>query len=113
MPSRAWGRRGRRYAAVMALILPLLAGADPLLDFGLFDVPPPAQRVLSAPVVSWLVRPDAEHFCVTAPAKDGYVQRAEGCVYWQLNPARCTIVTTASTTHSQLGHLFLRCLKAR
>lgn len=109
----AWLRHGRVCAGGLLLGLPLLAGADPLLDFSLFDVPPSAQRVLSAPVVSWLVQPDAERFCATVLAKDGYAQRPEGCVYWQLNPARCTIVTTASTTHSQLGHLFLHCLKAR
>ena len=109
MSLRTWLRR----AGCLVLGLPLLAGADPLLDFGVFDVPPGTQRVQSAPVVSWLVQPDAEHVCATARPKDGFASRQEGCVYWQLNPARCTIVTTASTTHSQLGHLFLHCVKGK
>ncbi len=111
----AWLRRvGRRvWAGGLVACLPLLAGADPLLDFGLFDVPPGAQRVQSAPVVTWQVQPEAEHFCATVQPKDGFASRREGCVYWQLNPAKCTIVTTASTTHSQLGHLFLHCLKGK
>lgn len=113
MPWRAWLRHGRAWAGGLALGLPVLAAADPLLDFSLFEVPASAQRVQSAPVVSWLIQPDAERFCSTVVAKDGYAQRTEGCVYWQLHPARCTIVTTASTTHSQLGHLFLHCLKAK
>lgn len=113
MSVRTWGRHGRVCAGGLVLGLPLLVAADPLLDFALIDVSPSTQRVQSAPVVSWLIQSDAERFCATVPAKDGHAQRPEGCVYWQLNPARCTIVTTASTTHSQLGHLFLHCLKAK
>jgi len=87
--------------------------ADPLLDFAMFSVPAPAQLAIKAPVVSWLVRQDAESYCAQAFPKDGYASRSEGCVYWQLAAGKCTVVTTSSTTHSQLGHLFLRCLQGK
>lgn len=94
--------------------LPLgYAQADPLLDFSMFSVPDPSQMAIKAPVTSWLVRPDAEDYCASAGPKDGHVSRPEGCVYWQLAAGKCTIVTTASTTHSQLGHLFLHCLRGK
>ena len=102
-----------RCAGCLVVSLPWLALADPLLDFGMVDVAPGAQRVQSAPVVSWQVQANAEHFCAAVQPKDGFASRREGCVYWQRNPARCTIVTTASTTHSQLGHLFWHCLKGQ
>lgn len=90
-----------------------LANADPLLDFSLFSPPEDAQRRLSEPVVSWLVKPNATTFCQQAQPKDGFVSRPDGCVFWQIQASRCTIVTTGHTTHSQLGHLFVHCLQAR
>lgn len=87
--------------------------ADPLLDFNLFDVPPQSQLVMKAPVVRWQVRPDAETACTQANPKDGHVNRREGCVHWHLASNVCTLVTTSSTTHSQLGHLFLHCLQGK
>jgi hypothetical protein len=89
------------------------ATADPLLDFTLFSPPELSQRRLPEPEVSWLVKPNATSFCQHAQPKDGFVSRPEGCVYWQLQASRCTIVTTGQTTHSQLGHLFVHCLQAR
>ena len=32
---------------------------------------------------------------------------------WHLASKQCTLVTTADTTHSVLGHLFLACLTGR
>ena len=98
---------------LLVVALPLQAWADPLLDFSLFQVPPSAQRVQSAPVVSWLVRADAEQFCQSAQPKDGYVSRQGGCVSWELRSCKCTIVTTSATTHSVLGHLMLHCLQGK
>ena len=89
------------------------AAADPLLDFSLFSPPEVSQRRVPEPEVSWLVRPNASNFCQQAQPKDGFVSRPEGCVYWQAQASRCTIVTTAHTTHSQLGHLFMHCLQGR
>jgi hypothetical protein len=89
------------------------AMADRLLDFSLFKPPEVSQRVIVEPVVSWLVHPQASGFCQHAGPKDGFVSRPEGCVYWQTQASRCTIVTTGQTTHSQLGHLFVHCLQAR
>jgi hypothetical protein len=89
------------------------AMADGLLDFSMFSPPEFSKRRVAEPEVSWLVRPNASSFCQQAQPKDGFVSRPEGCVYWQLHASRCTIVTTAQTTHSQLGHLFVHCLQAR
>jgi hypothetical protein len=89
------------------------AMADRLLDFSVFKPPEVAQRRIAEPVVSWLVHPQASGFCQHAGPKDGFVSRLEGCVYWQTQASRCTIVTTGQTTHSQLGHLFVHCLQAR
>lgn len=89
------------------------AMADPLLDFSLFKPPEASQRQLVEPVVSWLVKSNASAYCQQVQAKDGFVSRPEGCAYWQLKTAQCTIVTTSQTTHSQLGHLFVHCLQAR
>lgn len=89
------------------------AMADRLLDFSLFNPPEVSQRRIAEPVVSWLVNPQPSGFCQQAGPKDGFVSRPEGCVYWQLQASRCTIVTTEQTTHSQLGHLFVHCLQAR
>jgi hypothetical protein len=86
--------------------------ADPLLDFTMFNPPPAAQRKIAEPVVSWVVRADPKVFCDAAQPRDGMAVRPEGCVVWQRKDSRCTIVTTERTTHSQLGHLFLLCLKA-
>lgn len=84
-----------------------------MLDFSLFDVPPQTQLVMKNPVVRWLVRPDAETACAQASPKDGYASRREGCVYWHLASNACTLVTSSYTTHSQLGHLFLHCLRGK
>lgn len=87
-----------------------LAAADPLLDFRMFKAPEATQRMIREPTVAWLVRPQAELYCRTVEPKDGFFSRPEGCVYWQVKTARCTIVTESPTTHSQLGHLLLHCM---
>jgi hypothetical protein len=89
------------------------AAADPMLDFTLFSPPEVSKRRIPEPELSWLVRPNASNFCQQAQPKDGFVSRPEGCVYWQIQASRCTIVTTGQTTHSQLGHLFVHCLQGR
>lgn len=89
------------------------AMGDPLLDFAMFTPPETAQRKLPDPVVSWLVKPNASAYCQHVQMKDGYVTRPEGCVFWQIQASRCTIVTTGNTTHSLLGHLFVHCLQTR
>lgn len=88
------------------------ANADALLDFTMFTPPPPAQRKIAEPVMGWVVRADPKAFCDAAQPKDGMAVRPEGCVVWQRKDSRCTIATTERTTHSQLGHLFLLCMKA-
>jgi hypothetical protein len=106
-----------KFASLALLSCAILAAkpamADRLLDFSLFKPPEVSQRVIVEPVVSWLVHPQASGFCQHAGPKDGFVSRPEGCVYWQKQGSRCTIVTTGQTTHSQLGHLFVHCLQAR
>ena len=86
------------------------AYADDLLDFTMFNPPPAAQRKIVEPVVSWLVKHNAQTYCAQAQPKDGYHARPEGCVYWHVQSSSCTIVTTNNTTHSQLGHLLVHCM---
>ncbi len=98
------------------MVAALCAGpamADPLMDFTLVSPPEASQRKMAEPLVSWLIRPSPEAFCAQASPKDGSARRPEGCAYWHLASARCTIVTTSQTSHSQLGHLFLHCLQGR
>ena len=103
-----------RQRFVLAMGCVLLTGAsaqtDPLLDFRYFQAPQNAQSPL---VVRWLVRSDAQNYCQAVSHKEGYASRSEGCSYWVVGQGQCTVVTTDSTTHSQLGHLYLSCLNAR
>jgi hypothetical protein len=85
---------------------------DSLLDFSLV-MPPQGEKIkLVQPVVSWLVRDDAPQYCEKVPDQDGFSVWREGCVYWSKSKPSCTIVTTAQTTHSQMGRLFLYCMHA-
>lgn len=86
-----------------------LAQADPLLDFGVFTAP--TQRAIAEPVVSWLVHPRPQEYCRTTSPRDGSMAWRDACVVWHKATSRCTIVTPSSTSHSQLGHLFLHCIK--
>ena len=106
-------RNGWKILLLSAALAGSPAMADRLLDFSLFNPPEVSQRRIAEPVVSWLVNPQPSSFCQQSGPKDGFVIRPEGCVYWQLQASRCTIVTTEQTTHSQLGHLFVHCLQAR
>jgi len=109
-------RFGQEFAVLLAgavLTLRPCYAADPLLDFRTFIAPDVSQRVIREPLVSWLVLPQAESHCANAQPKDGYVSMNGACVYWRVNTSHCTIVTESSTTHSQLGHLLLHCLRAK
>jgi hypothetical protein len=107
----------QRLLAACGLGLTLLpmaqAQTDALLDFRIFNVPQEHRSVRNPLQVRWLVREDAQSHCDSATPKDGHVSRPEGCVYWQIAQGLCTLVTTASTTHSQLGHLYLHCLNGQ
>jgi hypothetical protein len=87
--------------------------ADALLDFTFFNPPTSDQRKINEPIINWLVRSDAQTYCDQVEPKDGFHSRPEGCVYWLRKTASCTIVTTNNTTHSQLGHLFVRCMQGQ
>jgi hypothetical protein len=87
------------------------AWADPLIDLSMFNPPMPENRKIAEPTMEWLVHPQASSYCVRVPVKDGFVSRPESCVYWKLSDKKCVVVTTASTSHSELGHLFVACLK--
>lgn len=106
-------RRCKPWLVHVAVLLALDAHADALLDFSLFQPPVAQERKIAEPVVTWLVRPDAQTFCETAEPKDGFHARSEGCVYWHRKTSSCTLVTTNNTTHSQLGHLFVRCMQGQ
>ena len=98
-------------AALGTLALP--SGADPLLDFGVVSPPAPSQRAIVEPVVSWVVNPDPQAYCNKVTPRDGVAMWQEACVVWPRATSRCTVVTRASTSHSQLGHLFVHCLQGR
>ena len=103
-----------RWGAIVSVLFgTACVQADVLLDFTIFNPPPLDQRKIPEPVVRWLIRSDAETFCEKAEPKDGFRARPEGCVYWQRQSSTCTIVTTNTTTHSQLGHLFVHCMKGQ
>jgi hypothetical protein len=113
-----WGA-GRMNAFLKITILcffvvsPLRAQTtDALLDFSPV-MPPQGDKIkLVQPIVSWLVRPDAALYCEQVKDQDGFAVWQEGCVYWSKAKPSCTIVTTAKTTHSQMGRLFLYCMDA-
>ncbi len=84
---------------------------DALLDFSPV-MPPQGEAIkMAKPVVSWLVRPDAAQYCGQVKDQDGFAVWQEGCAYWSKTKSSCTIVTTNQTTHSQMGRLFLLCLR--
>jgi hypothetical protein len=85
---------------------------DALLDFSPVAPPQGDKIKLPQPWVSWLVRPDAAQYCEQVKEQDGFAVWQEGCVYWSKAKPSCTIVTTAKTTHSQMGRLFLYCMDA-
>lgn len=96
-----------------ALLCCVQAKADSLLDFTVFNPPAAAKRQIQEPIVSWLIKPNAQTYCEQAQPKDGFYSRQEGCVYWERKSSTCTIVTTNNTTHSQLGHLFVHCMQGQ
>lgn len=83
---------------------------DALLDYSLVAPPSVDRQKIVQPVVVWLTRPDAPDHCAQIKDHDGFAVWKEGCVYWSLAQSTCTIVTTGSTTHSQVGRLFILCL---
>lgn len=106
-------RQGSLMVALVTAAWTAQAQTDPLLDFRFFNAPQERKHAQNPWAVTWLVRPDAESFCQGLSRKDGYASRREGCVYWVQAHGQCTVVTTDSTTHSQLGHLYLSCLNAQ
>lgn len=106
-----------RQSAICTLLATATAWATPLpneglLDFSLVVPPAPEQQVLVRPTVSWEVRADAASHCASLADHDGFGVWRQGCVFWRLSPPSCTIVTTAPTSHSLMGRLFLLCLTA-
>ena len=97
----------------IAFVCSVQARADSLLDFTLFKPPAAAKRLIPEPTVNWVVNPDAQSYCEQAQPKDGFYSRQEGCVYWVRKSSTCTIVTTNTTTHSQLGHLLVHCMQGQ
>jgi hypothetical protein len=85
---------------------------DSLLDFSAVAPTSADKHKLVQPTVQWLIKTDAPNYCAQIKEHDGFAVWQEGCVYWALTPASCTIVTAGRTTHSQMGRLFLLCLNA-
>jgi hypothetical protein len=97
--------------ALTAALAAFTAHADPLIDLGLVTPPRLEQRAMPEPVVTWIVSPRPSSFCASVKVKDGFIARAESCAYWHFQTNNCTMVTSSSTAHSELGHLFLACLR--
>lgn len=89
----------------------LLAQTDPLLVPQQVTPKPEALRQMTKPKVRWLVDADAQQYCRHVDAKDGYVEFAEGCAYWQIQSQQCTLVTTDQSSHALLGKLFMHCIQ--
>ncbi len=89
------------------------AKADPLLDFATFDMPRAEQLQMRQPRTSWRVNANPQAVCARIQPQDGISTWQGNCVTWHLASKQCTLVTTADTTHSVLGHLFLACLTGR
>lgn len=116
VPSIGGGRMNMWWTLAVWSLLALQGAwaqtGDALLDFSPV-MPPQGDKIkLPQPVVSWLVRPDAAQYCEQVKEQDGFAVWQEGCVYWTKAKPSCTIVTTAKTTHSQMGRLFLYCMDA-
>ena len=98
--------------SICGVSLVMAQSTDPLLDFSLV-MPPQGDKIkLVKPSVNWLVKPDAAQYCEQVSEQDGFSVWQEGCVYWSRSKPSCTIVTTAKTTHSQMGRLFIYCMHA-
>lgn len=94
------------------LCMPALAqnNAAINLDFGLFNVPTGKERRFKLPKVSWIVRNEPATYCGKIKDKTGFSSGPRSCVWWGGQPERCELVTLAETSHSELGHLFLKCI---
>ena len=84
--------------------------ADPLFDFSTFDMPAPQQLQMRQPRVLWRIAANPQTVCARTQPQDGTSNWQGNCATWHLASNQCTLVTTADTTHSVLGHLFLACL---
>lgn len=63
------------------------------------------------PIVSWEVHPEPSQRCselAPAPRRQHY---SSACATWDIKQQRCHIVTTARTTHVQLGRLLVACMR--
>lgn len=96
---------------VLLLFFTLACRADPLIDLSLFNPPVSEQRKIKEPVVEWIIHQQPSQYCARVTLKDGFVSRPESCAYWKLAENRCVVVTTSLTSHSELGHLFVACLR--
>jgi hypothetical protein len=85
--------------------------ADSLIDTSTVRPPRNEERKLVQPRMAWIVNDAASGYCARVRDKDGFVSRPESCVYWNLRESRCVLVTRSPTSHSELGHLMLACIR--
>jgi len=115
MGSAKWSSRlklSAPFGLLMVLLLfPLVSRADPLIDLSLFNPPVNEQRKIQEPVMEWVIHQQPSQFCARVGVKDGFVSRPESCAYWKCVENKCVVVTTSLTSHSELGHLFVACLR--
>lgn len=87
------------------------AHSDTLIDIRPVTPPRMEERKIQHPTMAWIISESAPDHCARVRHKDGHVSRKESCVYWIVRESRCVMVTRASTSHSELGHLTLACIR--
>ncbi len=109
------------FLSLIALLIAASAGggvasaSDGLLDFSVVRPPAVQDRAIKEPVLTWMVQPDVlsvERYCRSMTGFDGAGFWREGCVAWSVEGARCTMVTSKSTSHTLMGRLLIMCMLA-
>jgi hypothetical protein len=85
--------------------------SDPLIDIRPVTPPRMEERKIQQPTMTWIISESAPDHCARVRHKDGHISRKESCVYWIVSESRCVMVTRAFTSHSELGHLTLACIR--
>lgn len=97
---------------------PVVAGAASperaeTLDFDFSPLPLNNSRHdrINRPVVSWEVTSDPAARCAALAPASQRRHYSNACATWDTAQQRCHIVTTARTTHVQLGRLLVACMR--
>jgi hypothetical protein len=102
---------------ILYIYLPLLAGCantlqSPSADFERFQPIANKSRVLDAPIVNLVIKPNAHEVCskIIGMEPSG-LQRVMACAYWDIRKNECTIVTHKHTATNIIGHELRHCFE--